>query len=82
MRARREGIYPGSLADRIRSACPAGLGATLKEIQNVANALPEDVRDEVNRLRACGYIRTHGRKRAMRYFWRRTNRRRVFDVEA
>lgn len=67
---RRPPVPPGSLADRIRTACPQGVGATLAEIQAVALARPEDVRAEVNRLRAAGFIRTWGKKRAMRYFWR------------
>jgi chromosome condensin MukBEF MukE localization factor len=75
MASARPSIVPGSLADRIRTACPAGVGATLRDIQRVALARPEDVRDEVNRLRRAGYIRTYGHKRAMRYFWRATNRR-------
>jgi len=62
-------IHPGSLADRIRTACPQGTGATLGQIQSVALARPEDVKLEVNRLRDVGWIRTWGRRRAMRYFW-------------
>jgi hypothetical protein len=74
-RARPE-IAPGSVADRIRSACPAGVGGTMPEIVAAALARAEDVKAEVQRLRAAGYIRTSGRRRSMRYFWRRTNRRR------
>lgn len=82
----RPRIIPGSLADRIRTACPAGAGATLAEIQRVALARPDDTRAEIERLRAVGYLRvsTRGRARergrgrpALRYFWRRTNRRRA-----
>jgi len=62
-------VPSGSLADRIRTACPRAQGATLAEIHAVALALPDDVKAEVNRLRAAGYIRTYGHKRAMRYFW-------------
>jgi hypothetical protein len=63
-------IAPGSLADRIRAACPRGKGATLRTIIAAGLARPEDVRAEVTRLRDLGAIRTWGRKRAMRYFWR------------
>lgn len=67
---RRPPIAPGSLADRIREACPAGVGATMRELEAAGKALPEDVRAEVHRLRRAKYIRTWGRKRRMRYFWR------------
>jgi hypothetical protein len=62
-------VPPGSLADRIRTAAPAGQGATMREIQAVALALPEDVEAEVNRLREDGYMRTWGKRKHMRYFW-------------
>lgn len=71
----RPPVHPGSLADRIRELCPVRVGATLRHLQAHALARPEDVLAEVQRLRDAGYIRTYGRKRAMRYFWRRTNRR-------
>lgn len=79
-------VVPGSLADRIRTACPAGVGATLRDIQAVALARPEDVKAELARLRSVGYIRvsTTGRRTErgrgrppIRFFWRRTNRRRT-----
>jgi len=62
-------VPAGSLADRIRTAAPRGEGATMRHIQSVALALPEDVEAEVIKLRDAGYIRTWGHKRAMRYFW-------------
>jgi hypothetical protein len=74
---KRQEIVPGSLADRIREACPAGVGATMRQLIAAGKALPEDVKAEVDRLRDVGYIRTSGRRRTMRYFWRRTNRRRA-----
>lgn len=86
MATARPFVVPGSLADRIRTACPAGEGATLREIQAVALARPEDVKAELDRLRAIGYLRvsTTGRRQErgrgrppMRYFWRATNRRRT-----
>jgi len=66
----RPRVHPGSLADRIRRCCPAGVGAPMTTIVADALARPEDVKAEVTRLRDAGYIRTWGRKRAMRYFWR------------
>jgi hypothetical protein len=86
MRSARPSIVAGSLADRIRTACPAGVGATLREIERVALARSEDVRAELVRLRSAGYVRVSRRGRAgirttgrpeIRYFWRRTNRRRA-----
>jgi hypothetical protein len=74
-------IAPGSLADRIRTAAPSGVGATMTEIIAVALARPEDVRAELGRLRDAGYIRVYGQRRAMRYFWRprRTGGRKAGD---
>lgn len=74
---KRPEIFPGSLADRIRTACPAGQGATMATIVRAGMARAEDTIAEVSRLRELGYIRTFGRKRAMKYFWRRTNTRRA-----
>lgn len=67
---RRPSVAPGSLADRIRRACPQGFGATMRHIIAESLALPEDVKAEVARLREVGYIRVYGRKRWRRYFWR------------
>lgn len=77
MKARRPEIAPGSLADRIRTTCPAGTGASMETIVKHALARPEDVRAKVLRLRASGYIRVSGETRRRRYFWRRTNRRKA-----
>lgn len=76
----RPEVAPGSLADRLRSACPPGVGATMPELVAAALARPEDVRREVQRLRDVGYIRVRGRKRWRRYFWRRSNRRRATEA--
>lgn len=67
---RRPSIAPGSLADRIRRACPQAQGATMRAIIADALARPEDVKAEVARLREAGYIRVYGRRRWRRYFWR------------
>jgi hypothetical protein len=68
--SRRAPVAPGSLADRIRTACLPGVGASMPEIAAAALARREDVFAEVERLREAGYIRVYGRKRWRRYFWR------------
>lgn len=70
-------IHPGSPDDRIREACPAGKGATFAQILTVANIRADDLRERLTYLRDVGYIRTSGDKRGMKYFWRRTNRRKT-----
>jgi hypothetical protein len=68
-RSRRRPVAPGSLADRIRTAAPARVGATMDQIVAQALALPEDVKAEVNKLRRSGHLRTWGQTRARKYFW-------------
>lgn len=49
----------------------------MREIVVAALARPEDVKAEVERLRQVGYLRTYGHRRAMRYFFRASRRRRT-----
>jgi hypothetical protein len=67
---RRRPIVPGSLADRLREACPQGIGATLEELVDAGRARRPDVLEEIRQLRAEGYIRVWGKTRRRRFFWR------------